>query len=230
MTDRMRIVVWCAAVAGLFSLVFLYARFAPAAYNLTRPFEVAHRPNILTGARLAMTKGEACYAALDRAGIGYTRLDDERFGGGCGFRNVATLDRSLVKWGGRVSLTCPMLLRLVVWERHDVLPAARKHLGAEITQVIHYGTYSCRRVNNAASGRLSEHARANAIDIAAFKLSDGRVVSVAEGWRGEARERAFLGRLRYGACGLFATVLSPDYNDLHNDHFHFDNGGFTTCR
>jgi hypothetical protein len=37
-----------------------------------------------------------------------------------------------------------------------------------------------------------------------------------------APETAFLRRLHKGACGLFGTVLGPDANAAHRDHFHFD--------
>ena len=33
---------------------------------------------------------------------------------------------------------------------------------------------------------------------------------------------AFLRRLHKGACGTFGTVLGPDANEDHRNHFHFD--------
>jgi hypothetical protein len=35
-------------------------------------------------------------------------------------------------------------------------------------------------------------------------------------------EAAFLRRLHRGACGTFGTVLGPDANEAHRNHFHFD--------
>jgi len=72
------------------------------------------------------------------------------------------------------------------------------------------GTYACRSI--AGSGRLSEHATANAVDVAAFILADGRRISVLEGWNGDERHARFLRSVRVSACRRFNTVLSPDYN------------------
>jgi hypothetical protein len=84
------------------------------------------------------------------------------------------------------------------------------------------GTYSCRNVNGGRSGKLSEHAFGNAVDVSAFVLRDGRRVSVLSGWHGKSDEREFLRRLHQSACKRFGTVLGPDYNSAHANHFHFD--------
>jgi hypothetical protein len=69
---------------------------------------------------------------------------------------------------------------------------------------------------------LSEHGHANALDVSGFVLADGRTISVKGGWRGDERERVFLRNVRAGACEHFTTVLSPDYDRAHHDHFHVD--------
>jgi len=108
--------------------------------------------------------------------------------------------------------------------RYGVAPAARVYLGSELVRVDTFGTYNCRTV--AGSGRLSEHAHANAVDIAAFLLADGRRISVQNGWgNGDPASRKFLRAVRDSACKRFRTVLSPDYNAAHHDHLHFDMGG-----
>ena len=85
------------------------------------------------------------------------------------------------------------------------------------------GTYSCRTV--AGTARLSGHATANAIDIAAFLLADGRRVSVLNNWSGGTpAEREFLRVVHASACKRFGTVLSPDYNAAHRNHFHLEIG------
>ncbi|MET0248315.1 MAG: extensin family protein, partial [Sphingobium sp.] len=81
---------------------------------------------------------------------------------------------------------------------------------------------SCRRLYGRSEGDFSEHATANAIDIAAFTLADGRRISVVTDWTGEGKDAAFLRAVRDGACDLFSTVLSPDYNAAHRDHLHLD--------
>jgi hypothetical protein len=71
---------------------------------------------------------------------------------------------------------------------------------------------------------------ANAIDIAAFTLTDGRVVSLARNWNRGGAGAAFLREVDDGACRLFNVVLGPDYNAAHRDHFHLDMGRFRVCR
>ena len=83
----------------------------------------------------------------------------------------------------------------------------------------------CRRLYGRDSGSWSEHARANAVDIAGFTLADGTRISVAGDWEEEGARGRFLKEVRDGACRLFATVLSPDYNAAHRDHFHLDQAG-----
>ena len=84
------------------------------------------------------------------------------------------------------------------------------------------------------SGDWSEHATANAIDIAGFVIEDGTRISVLRDWDAGERGR-FLDDVRDGACDLFATVLSPDYNAAHRDHLHLDQAsrgafGWRACR
>jgi hypothetical protein len=111
---------------------------------------------------------------------------------------------------------------LTLWERDVLAPAARRHLGEPVTGIRHFGSYGCRTIGNRQGGRLSEHARANAIDIAGFQLASGRMVTVKADWAGAPRDRAFLRELRSGACTRFGTVLSPDADSAHADHLHFD--------
>ena len=99
-----------------------------------------------------------------------------------------------------------------------------------ITRVDQLGTYACRNVNSAAAGRRSQHATANAIDIAAFRLADGRSISILDDWGKDTAEGRFLAAARDEACDFFNVVLSPDYNRLHANHFHLDLGGFRMCR
>ena len=101
-------------------------------------------------------------------------------------------------------------------------PAAERFYKQRVTAIEGLGTYACRRVGGAATGRVSEHARANAIDIAAVRLADGRRVDIVAGWGAGGNDAAFLRALRDGACLTFTTVLSPDYDEAHRDHLHFD--------
>ncbi len=209
---------------------YLYLAYAPDNYNLARPLDLTDRPTFVTDLKLRLAGTERCYGALDHAGVELERLPDEVKGPGCGFEDVARLDRSLIAWGRGVTLKCPMLAGIAMWERHTLQPAATELLGSEVVRIQHFGTYSCRNVNNDAHGRRSEHATANAVDVAGFVLADGREVSVLADWGKKSLQGRFLERAHDRACDLFDTVLGPDYNALHRDHFHFDNGGYETCR
>lgn len=119
-------------------------------------------------------------------------------------------------------LRCPMISPVEDWVRHSVVPAARHYFGADVIGLKVAASYGCRPQNNVPGARLSEHGHANALDISAFHLSDGRTISVKRGWNGTPAEREFLRAVHQGACQRFTTVLGPDYDHNHRDHFHMD--------
>jgi hypothetical protein len=131
--------------------------------------------------------------------------------------------------------SCPVASALLLWDERVVQPAARRHFGVGVTSFVHAGSYSCRRLYGRQSGGWSEHATADAIDIQGFGLADGRTVSVLGDWRDQGPDARFLHEVRDGACQLFTTVLSPDYNAAHRDHLHLDTAyrgpaGWRACR
>jgi hypothetical protein len=132
--------------------------------------------------------------------------------------------------GAPIALTCAMAASLALWERHVLQPQARLRLGVEVRRVEHFGTYACRNVDSRGGGRRSQHATADAIDVAGFVLRDGRRITVARDWDGGDDEADFLRAVHRGACHLFDGVLGPEYNRAHADHFHFDRGPFRVCR
>ena len=119
-------------------------------------------------------------------------------------------------------LRCPMIPAVEHWMEHIVMPAARYHLRANVVGLKVAGSYSCRPMNHVHGGRLSEHGHANALDISAFVLSNGTVVTVKGGWWGALAERNFLRAVHDGSCSVFTTVLGPAYDANHRDHFHLD--------
>lgn len=120
-------------------------------------------------------------------------------------------------------LTCPVAAGLEIWLNHGLQNAAEAQLGSRVTRLEHLGTVSCRRINGGQTGPWSEHATGNAIDIRAFVLADGRRIDVLQDWENGDRGR-FLKSARDSACESFRTVLSPDYNAAHANHFHLDQG------
>ena len=130
--------------------------------------------------------------------------------------------------GGRVImrpaalLRCPMIPAVDHWLQTAVMPAAMRNFGQPVVEIKVAASYACRPMNHVDGAKLSEHGHANALDVSAFQLADGRWISVKQGWYGDVRERAFLRQIHQGGCQTFATVLGPYYDAAHRDHFHFD--------
>jgi len=101
---------------------------------------------------------------------------------------------------------------------------------SRLTGFTQLGTFSCRNVNSEADGNRSEHATANAIDIASFHFADGRTVSVVKDYGKAGDAGRFLDQAHDQTCGLFNVVLGPRYNRLHANHFHLDMGRYGICR
>lgn len=203
--------------------------------DLTRPV------GMFTGRKLAALRDDPalCPRVLEQAGVRFASLPPRDDGPQCsyvdGVRFTEGGARSISFRPGEVGLSCPVAAALALWEWHVIQPAAERHFGRRVASIEHYGGYNCRRVNHREEGDWSEHATANAIDVAAFRLADGRRIAVLDDWNGAADEQAFLREARDGACRLFATVLSPDYNEAHRDHLHFDQAargatGWRGCR
>ncbi len=164
-----------------------------------------------------------CFAKLQSQAVAFTPLPDRNFGGGCSAVNSVKLLDIGVPATNLGAMTCNLAANFAAWARYGVQPAARVIFGAEIEKIETFGTYNCRPI--AGSGKLSEHAHSNAIDVSAFVLSDGRRISIQKDWTGDRQTRQFLALVHASACKRFNTVLSPDYNAAHHDHFHFDMGG-----
>ncbi|MGF1550440.1 MAG: extensin family protein [Sphingomonadaceae bacterium] len=171
-----------------------------------------------------------CHADLDRAGIGYTPLPDRHFGGGCTAIGAVQLTQIGTPVSNLGAMTCPLARAFAAWVNEAVQPAAIASFGARVARIQSFGTYACRTVNGRPGGKLSEHARSNAVDIAAFELADGRRVSVESGWHGDEDSRRFLRAVHRAACRRFQVVLGPDADAAHRDHFHFDLGNGPYCR
>ena len=205
-------------------------------HNPWAPLDLRDPPGWATQQKLAALRDDPadCRAVLERSEVTFTALDPA--GEGACFRPDRTVLPGLPLAPARPPVTCALGAALELWLTREVQPAAEELLGSPITRIEHFGAYSCRRLYGREAGRWSEHATGNALDVAAFVLEDGQRIAVLRDWGGEGAEgdeAAFLRRVRDGACGIFGTVLSPDYNEAHRDHLHLDQaargwGGF--CR
>jgi hypothetical protein len=154
--------------------------------------------------------------------------------GECGAADAVLLDGVMLPDRAQVAVTppatlrCPMAEAVATWLREDVAPATLK-LGAPLRGLDNFNSYECRGRNRVRGATLSEHGRANALDIRGFKLANGEEieltdVNAAKDWR-EA--------LRVGACARFSTVLGPGSDGHHEGHIHVDlaerRGDYKTC-
>jgi hypothetical protein len=119
-------------------------------------------------------------------------------------------------------LRCPMIPAVEHWIETVVKPAARYYLQREAIEIKVAASYACRPMNSVRGAKLSEHGHANALDVSGFRMSDGELITVKGGWHGQQRVAAFLRAVHTGGCRTFTTVLGPDYDRNHHDHFHFD--------
>lgn len=129
------------------------------------------------------------------------------------------------------TINCDTARALQTWLEDGVVPTLRR-TGGGLASLRVVASYSCRTRNNQPGARLSEHSTGNAIDIAGFVLASGQEISLISGWR-DAQQGPILRRLHQAACGPFGTVLGPESDRFHQDHFHFDVAGYRSgpyCR
>lgn len=204
----------------------------PDRHNPWAPLRIDDVPGWLTRHKLARLDDApaACLAVLDQAAMRFEPMANRTVGAGCGWDNAVRIVRTSAHVGTPFTLSCPAAVSLALWERHALQPSAKAMLGSGVRRIEHYGSFACRNVVGRASGRRSQHATADALDVAGFVLEDGRRISVAANWRGDEPRAAFLRRIHDEACGFFDGVLGPDYNAAHADHLHLDRGPFRLCR
>ena len=205
------------------------------------PLDLSQPIGLLTGRKLTGLTDDfpACRAALDRAGVEYTALPPRSGEGQCGYADGVRFApggaRRIAFSPAGLGVACPVAAALAVWEWEVVQPAAQRRFGSRVDRIEHFGSYSCRRIYGRDAGNWSEHSTADAVDVAGFRLADGKRITVARDWAGDDPAALFLRDVRDGACRLFATTLSPDYNAAHRDHLHLDQAergamGWRGCR
>lgn len=203
------------------------------AERMPAPVRQAARPRTgasIPNAPFAKADSRQCAVQLSEAGVKFTPLPDKSEAGGCSAINSIKLMDFGTPATNLTAMTCPLAKNFAAWARYAVQPAARMSFDQPVVKIETMGTYSCRNIYGGRSGRLSQHAFANAVDVSAFILADGRRVSVLGDWKGKKDAQKFLRLIHGSACKRFGTVLSPDYNQAHADHFHFDMSGNNYCR
>ncbi|WP_299295171.1 extensin family protein [uncultured Tateyamaria sp.] len=150
---------------------------------------------------------------------------------GCGIAEAVRL-----KSVAGVTLSQPALMdcntakALKQWTENGAKPALRR-VGGGLSEYRVAAHYACRTRNNQPGARISEHGKGRAIDISAFTMRDGTRLTVLNDWN--SRHGRALKSMHRAACGPFGTVLGPNADRFHRDHFHFDTARYRSgsyCR
>lgn len=151
---------------------------------------------------------------------------------GCGIANpVKVRAVAGVPLSTEAIMDCTTAKAFATWVERGMKPAMGNYKGgvARINVVAHY---ACRTRNNQPGAKISEHGKGRAVDISGFKMNDGSTVTLLNDWnRSNIGNR--LRKMHRAACGPFGTVLGPEANRFHLDHFHFDTARYRSgsyCR
>ena len=165
----------------------------------------------------------ACRLALTEDIAIAPSIPDIKGEGGCGGEDLVRLEAVVLPDKRRVSvkpaaiLRCPMASALVEWIRSDISPLAER-VGSTLADLDNFDSFECRGRNRVVGAKLSEHGRANALDVRAFKFADGSTVSLTD----RTVPRGLRESVLHSACTRFSTVLGPGSDGYHEDHIHLD--------
>jgi hypothetical protein len=143
--------------------------------------------------------------------------------GECGAPDVVRLEAVVLADQSRVAMAPPAIVRctmaeaIVSWVREEAAPRALA-LGSPLRSIANLASFDCRGRNGILGAKLSEHGKANALDIHALKLADGKVVELTD----PQVPRDFREGLRQSVCSRFMTVLGPGSDGYHEEHVHVD--------
>jgi hypothetical protein len=165
----------------------------------------------------------ACRLALTEEIAIAPSIPDIHGPGGCGGEDLVRLEAVVLPDKHRVqvkppaTLRCKMASAIADWIRTDMTPLA-KDLGSIISDLDNFDSYDCRSFNGVAGAPLSEHGRANALDVRALKLANGQSIALTD----RTVSRDLRESVLHSVCARFTTVLGPGSDWYHEDHIHLD--------
>jgi len=165
----------------------------------------------------------ACRLALTDAIAIAPSIPDIHGPGGCGGEDLVRLEAVVLPDKRRVAvkpaatLRCAMAAEVADWIRTDVAPLAQG-LGTEPVLLDNFDSYECRGFNRVPGAHLSEHGRANALDVRALSLANGQSISLTD----RTVPRELRESVLHSVCARFTTVLGPGSDGYHEDHIHLD--------
>jgi hypothetical protein len=177
---------------------------------------------------------QACYHRLAKIAV-FTPISAHAEPLTCSFEDLVSLDHVTMPDKTKITISPPATLRCATAEgfshfiRDDLAPAAAD-FAAPLASLAGVGSFECRKRNGDGSGKLSEHAKGNAIDVGSIRLRDGKLINLTD----PRAPRSFLEQIRALACLRFTTVLGPGSDASHNGHIHLDllerRGGYRICQ
>jgi hypothetical protein len=171
----------------------------------------------------AAPQPSACRQALTEEIVIAPSIPPIHGSAGCGGEDLVRLEAIVLPGKRRVqvspaaTLRCTMASAVADWVRTDIAPLADK-LGSRLAALDNLDSYDCRARNGIKGAPLSEHGRANALDVQALRLVDGRTIALTD----RSQPRELREKMLHSACTRFTTVLGPDSDWYHEDHIHLD--------
>jgi hypothetical protein len=193
------------------------AKSAPAATD--KPAEQASSPP----APPAPPPPSACRLALTDAIAIAPSIPDVKGPGECGGEDLVRLEAVVLPDKRRVAvkpaaiLRCAMASEIADWIRIDMAPLVTS-LGSVISDLDNLDSFECRGRNGIAGAKMSEHGRANALDVHDLKLANGQSITFTD----RTVSREVREGVLHSMCARFTTVLGPGSDGYHEDHIHLD--------
>ncbi|MDA9444958.1 extensin [Bradyrhizobium sp. CCBAU 51745] len=186
----------------------------PSPEKPSKPAEAAPPPEKqLSACRLALTEEIAVAPSIP----------DIHGPGACGGEDLVRLEAIVLPDKRKVAvkpaaiLRCTMASAIADWVRTDMAPLATS-LGSTITDLDNFDSFECRGRNRVAGAMLSEHGKANALDVRSLKLANGQSIGLTD----RTLSRDVRERVLHSVCARFSTVLGPGSDWYHEDHIHLD--------
>jgi hypothetical protein len=181
-------------------------------------------------------KFQACLTALKQAGVVYREVPRVDDGNGCGIDRpiVVSSVASGIMLRPEGEIRCEEALALSKWTSEIVIPMLKTAKPDETLIGLNQASaYVCRKRDSAETGKISEHAHGNAIDIAGLSFKSGHSFSIQPRMHDSTLDGAFQRAITSAACLYFTTVLDPSSDKAHETHLHLDviarRAGFRYC-
>ena len=207
-------------------------RWLPSHYNPFTPPKLDDPPGKITQFKLRRLTPAACDDLLKQANqkklIQTQAVADSA--GDCPLNNIVRVRNfGPVSVSSSFLASCPLALSTALFVNQQAKPLTKTMMGSELSRIEHLGSFACRNIYHRPNAPRSEHASAEALDVSAFQLADGRRVTILRGWR-DPKTQPWLRGMLSASCDYYGNGLGPEYNAAHANHFHLGMRGFGLCR